>query len=295
VRQPRLDDRRVQLAAEHEDRGNEIQKHQRDDDRGQTRIHGHVVVGEPRQILSEYDARHQRGQEGEDDAGQDLQEAAASRRQPGMQDEQRDGQRGDRDAVAGDVEELLVALDHQRNMAAHRLDDQWAQHDQERHGERGEGGDQRVSDRFQPQPVPAARFDHGIGAVERDAQRFDAVRGKIDRKHRADGQNAGPRRHQHVVHFAGKRVGNLRGPGLQQQRRGLVGEFLRAEKARQGGQHDQERKHRHQGRQRDMAGDRPAIIGEEGVERVQADVKDVAKLPHMSPCASGCMLNETTI
>ena len=51
-----------------------------------------------------------------------------------------------------------------------------------------EGGDQGVADRFQPQPVPAPRLDHRIGAVERDAQAFDAVGGEIHRQHGADGQ-----------------------------------------------------------------------------------------------------------
>ena len=53
----RLDDRSVELAAIDEDRGDEIQKHQRDDDRRKARIHGDVVVGEARQILAEHDAR----------------------------------------------------------------------------------------------------------------------------------------------------------------------------------------------------------------------------------------------
>ena len=179
-------------------------------------VHRDVIVGEARQILAEHGARHDRRDEGEDDAGQDLQEAAAARRQPGMQHKQRDGQRGDGDAVARDVEEILVGFDDQRNMAPHRLDDQRTEHDQERHRQRGEGGDQRVADRFQPQPVPAPGFDHRIGAVERDAQRFDAIGGKVHRQHRADGQQAAAGRGQHVVDLARQRIGDLFGPGLQQ-------------------------------------------------------------------------------
>ena len=97
---------------------------------------------------------------------------------------------------------LSLDLDEQRNVAPRRLDEQRTEHDQERHGERGEGGDQRVADRFQPQPVPAPHLDHRIGAVERDPQRLDAVGGEVDRQHRADGQYAGAGRGQHVVDLA---------------------------------------------------------------------------------------------
>ena len=189
----------------------------------------------------------------------------------------------DGDAVARDVEKILVGLDDQRNVAPRRFQHQGAEHDQERHRQRGEGGDQRVADRFQPQPVPAPRFDHRIGAVERHAQAFDAVGGKIHREHGADGQRVAARRGQHVVDLARQRIGDLLRPDLQHQPRGLVGEFLGAEKAGQRRQHDQERKQRHQRRQRDMAGDRPAVIGEKRVERIHHDMIDVAKLPHISP------------
>ena len=143
----------------------------------------------------------------------------------------------------------------------------------------------RVADRFQPQPVPAPRLPHRIGAVERDAQRLDAVGGEIYRQHRADGQDVAARRRQHVVDFSRQRVGDLSGPDLQQQPHRLVGEFLGAEEAGQRGQHDQERKQRHQGRQRDVARDRPAIVGEERVKRIHHDVIDVADLPHVPPWA----------
>jgi len=89
MRQTRLDDRRVELAAKDEDRGDEVQEHQRDDDGGEPRIHRNVVTGKARQILSEHDAREQRRQHGKDDTRQNLQEAAASGWQPRMQDEQR--------------------------------------------------------------------------------------------------------------------------------------------------------------------------------------------------------------
>ncbi len=266
-----------------EDRGDGIQKHQRDDHRGQSRIHGDVIIGEARQILAEHHARYQRGHHGEDDAGQDLQKTAAAGRQPGMQDKQCDDQCCDGDAVAGIEQESFVGLDEKRDVAPRRFQHQRTEHDQERHRQRGDGCDQRVADRFQPQPVPAPRLDHRIGAIERDAQRLDAVRGEVHREHEADGQRIAARRGQHVVDFVGQRIRDLFWPDLQQQPRRLIGEFLGAEKSGQRGQHDQERKQRHQHRQRDVAGDRPAVIGEKRIERIHHDQIDVADLPHISP------------
>ncbi len=172
-------------------------------------------------------------------------------------------------------------------MPPRRLDKERAKHDQERHRQRGDGGDQGVADRFEPQPVPAPRLDHRISAVERDAQRLYAVRGKIHREHRADGQDVAPAGRQHIVDFAGQRIGHLLRPDLQQQPDRLIGEFLGAEKAGQRRQHDQKRKQRHQRRQRDVAGDRPAVIGEKRVERIHDHEIDVAKLPHIAPWWSG--------
>jgi len=279
VRQPRLDDRGIQFAAKYEDGGDEIQKHQRDDHRGKTGIHRDVVIGEAREILAEHDARYQRRHHGEDDARQDLQKPAATGGKPGVQDEQRHDQRCDGDAVARKVEEILVGCHNQRNVASGRLQDQRAEHDQEGHCQRGECRDQGIADRFQPQPVPAPRLDHGVGAVERDAQGFDAVRGKIHREHRANSQHVAAGRRQHVVDFPRERVGDLLRPDLQQQPRRLIGEFLGTEKAGQRRQHDQKREQRHQRRQGDMAGDRPAVVGKKRVERILDDQIDVAKLP----------------
>ena len=200
-----------------------------------------------------------------------------------MQDEQRHDQRRDGDAVAADVEEMFVGLDEERNVAPRRFQHQGPEHDQERHRQRGEGRDQRVADRFQPQPVPAPRFDHRIGAVERDAQALDAVRRKIHCKSDTDGQRVAAGRRQHIVDLTGERIGDLPRPDLQHDPCRLIGEFLRAEKAGQRRQHDQKRKQRHQRRQRDVAGDRPAVIGEKRVERIHYDEIDVAKMPHISP------------
>jgi len=165
--QPRFDDRGVKLAAINEDRGHEVQKHQRDDHRCQAGIHRDVAIGEAGEILAEHDARNQRRYHGEDDAGQDLQKSSTSRRKPGVKHEQRHDQRNDGNAETGEIDEMLVGFHDQRQMSPRRLDDQGTEYDQERHGERGDCRDQRVADRFQPKPVPAPLFDHGVSAVER--------------------------------------------------------------------------------------------------------------------------------
>jgi len=174
------------------------------------------------------------------------------------------------------MQEAFVGFDRERQIAAHGLDDQGTEHDEECQRERHDCGDQRIADRFEPQPIPAPRLDDRIGAVERDPQGFDAVRGEIHRKRRADGQGVGAGGGQHVMDFARDCAGDLRRPRLQEQRRCLVGELLGAEEAGQRGQHDQERKQRHQRRQRDMAGDCPSIVRQEGIKRVEEDEVDVA-------------------
>jgi len=283
LRQPRLYDGRIQFAAEDENRGNEIQKHQRDDDRGKPRIHRHVVAGKARQILAENDARDQRRHHREDDARQDLQKTSPAAGQPGMQDNQRHNHRRDGDAVAGEKQKAFVGFDEERNVAARGFQDQGTEHDQERHQERRDGGDQGISDRFQPQPIPRPRLDHRIGPVQRDPQRLDAIGGEIDRQHHADGQNAAARRGQYIVYFVRQCVRDLLRPGLQHQPHGAVGELLGTEKAGQRRQYDQEREQRHQRRQRDVARDRPAVIGEERIGRLHHDEVDVANEPHILP------------
>jgi hypothetical protein len=85
------------------------------------------------------------------------------------------------------------------------------------------------------------------------------------------------------VDLRGQGAGHLIGPDLQQQADGLIGEIFGAEKAGQRGQHDQERKQRHQGGEGDMAGDRPAVIGKKRIEGVHHNIVDGAYLPHVPP------------
>ena len=211
--------------------------------------------------------------------GRICRKPAASGRQPDVQDEQRHDQRQDGDAVAGVEQQAFVALDEERNVAARRFQHQRTEHDQERHRERREGGDQRVADRFQPQPVPraAARPPNRRGSAQRAAPRRRSRRNTP----RAPRRWSGCRRASWSARRGFRPTGRPR-PVAARPAAAVprpVGEFLGAEEAGQRGQHDQEREQRHQRRQRDVAGDRPAVIGEECVKRVHHDVVDVAKLP----------------
>jgi len=67
-----------------------------------------------------------------------------------MKHEQRHRHRRDCDAVAGEKQKVFVVLDEKRNVAAGGFEDQRTENDQERHQERRDGGDQGVTDRFQP-------------------------------------------------------------------------------------------------------------------------------------------------
>ena len=182
----------------------------------------------------------------------------------------------DGEAEPREGDERLVVFHRDRKVAPRGRDHQRRQHDQERERQQRHGGQQRVADQFQPQPVPAAHLDHAVGAVQADAQALDAVGCEVDRQHQADRQHAALRHGQHVVDLAGNGVGDLVGPGVEHQLRGLVGELRRAEEAGERRQHDQEREQRHQRRQRDVACDRPAVIDEEHVEGVHRNAIDVA-------------------
>ncbi len=83
----------------------------------------------------------------------------------------------------------------------------------------------------------------------------------------------------HVADLDCDRSGDLFGPHFEQQHRHLVGELLRAEKTGERRDENEEREKRHQRRERDMAGDRPAVVEQErlirGVEDGRASAKQV--------------------
>ena len=74
--------------------------------------------------------------------------------------------------------------------------------------------------------------------------------------------------------------GDLARPRFQQNACRFVGQLLGAENAGQRGQHDEEREHGHQRRQRDVAGDGPAVIGKELPEGVERHAPCLLEKPH---------------
>jgi hypothetical protein len=82
------------------------------------------------------------------------------------------------------------------------------------------------------------------------------------------------------MNFARQWGGNLRRPGGEQQAGDLVGKIARIYEAGNGSDDDEKRKHRHQDRQRDMAGDRPTVVAVEAVERVDKDAHAQTDLVH---------------
>ena len=153
-----------------------------------------------------------------------------------------------------------------------RREQQRSEHDQERERKQRHRGDQHIANRLEPQQEPIARFHHAVSAIEADAQALDSVRSEIDRERHTHGEHIAARGGEHLVDLIGDRTGNLLRPSLQQQPRSLVGERLGAK--RRGGErghHDEERKQGHQRRKRDMARDRPAVIGDETIISVERD------------------------
>ena len=184
--------------------------------------------------------------------------------------------------MRGEVEHEPQRL-QQRHIAHRGGEDQRRQHHPERQHQQADRRQQHIADRFQPQQPPAPVLDDAIGAVEADAQALDAAGGEVDRKRDADGEQVAAGAEQHPADFAGDRGGHLGRPHLQQDARHLVGELGGTEQeAGQRGDQDQEREQRHQRRQRDMAGDRPAVIGEELVVGVARDA--IAKAERQQRC-----------
>ena len=83
-----------------------------------------------------------------------------------------------------------------------------------------------------------------------------------------------------LLHLLGERRRHLGRPGLEQNLRDLIGEFDGAEVRRQRGDQDQEREQRHQRGQRNVAGDRPAVVGIEAKERIQCGAITEAQYMH---------------
>ena len=81
---------------------------------------------------------------------------------------------------------------------------------------------------------------------------------------------------QNAVNFLGQGKRHLLRPGGEQQIRDLICEIAGAEESRQGGEHDEEWKHRHQHGECDVAGDGPAVVGEEVPVSIDGDGEGAA-------------------
>ena len=120
---------------------------------------------------------------------------------------------------------------------------------------------------LEPQDEPVARLGHAVGAVQSDPQAFDAARREIDRKDEVDRQQVASIGGQHCVNFTADTISDLVRPGLEHQTDDVVGDFIGSEETRERTKDDQERKQGHQSRERDVARDRPTIIGVEPMKR----------------------------
>ena len=94
---------------------------------------------------------------------------------------------------------------------------------------------------------------------------------KYKREHDADRQHLAMCADQHVMNFARDRAGHFFRPGFEHEIGGFVGQILRPDHASECRQYEKEREHRHQARERDMARDRPAIVGVELPEGIETD------------------------
>ena len=263
-------DRGIEFAAENENPGTVIEKHQRDHRGGEAGIVGHVGIGEAGKIAAEGDAAGEPEHQRRGDARPDAAERPLPVRQPHMQDGER---HGEHDAADAETRNIVVGFERldPRHIGHGGLEDQRPEDDHERQHQQRHRADQHIADQLEPQQPPAALLVEPIGAVETDAQALDAARGEIDREHGAQRKHAAMRAREHALNLVGDRVRHFRRPGGNDEACDLIGEIVGADEARNARHHDEEREHRHQDRECDMARDRPAVVAVEAVERVPED------------------------
>src|SRR5262245_48152058 len=75
------------------------------------------------------------------------------------------------------------------------------------------------------------------------------------------------------MNFTRDRKRDLLRPGRKHQLRNLIGQIAGAENAGERGEQDEERKHRHQRGERDVARDRPTVVGEETPIGIEGDIE----------------------
>src|SRR5262249_24304380 len=210
----RATNRGIQFAAVDEDRRRQVEKHQRDHDRREARVVGYVGVGKLGEVAAECEAAGEPQQQGGDDAGQDRAKPPPARRKPLMRNHQRNDERQARDRITREGEIPFKRLQPGGDLDR-GCEQQRTEHDQERKRKQRHRPDQHIGNRLEPQQQPVARLYRPVGAIERDAQAFDAARGEIDREHKPDGENVATRPGEHVVNFRCDWVGDLAWPGFE--------------------------------------------------------------------------------
>ena len=190
----------------------------------------------------------------------------------------------DRDAEAEDGEGALERLEPWR-IAQGGVEQERPQHDEKTERQQPERGHQHIGNGFEPEQNPIPRLQHAIGPVEADPQALDSARGKIDGESGAERERAGMSGGEHVLDFPGDRAGDLVGPGREHELGHLVGKVAGAEEAGERCEHDEERKHRHQGGERDVACDGPAVVRKKTPIGIKGDVegashREVRTCPH---------------
>ncbi len=170
------------------------------------------------------------------------------------------------------------------NQFRERVEDQRPEHDQEGEREQRQRADQHEPERLQPQQPPGPLLDQAVCAVEPDPQRLDRARGEVERQHRAEGEQPAARRRQDVLHLVAIGRATTSGHSAKISFAASFAELRRAEEAGHRRDEDQERKQRHEQRQADIAGDRPAVVGEQLLRRAPHDRRRPAQ--HLTPPAA---------
>jgi hypothetical protein len=265
------DHRAVDLAAEQEHGGEPVQEHQEHHRGGQAPVGRCIGVREPVEIIAEAEPGEEPQDQGHPDPRQNRQDRAPAGGYELVGDDQHHRQQQGRDGDPPDRHreaQGLQARGDQHDVAP----DQGAQHHQQRESQHREGAADHVADRFEPGQPPRAALPQPVGAVQADPQALDPRGREVEGEQGAERQHAAALLGEHPMDLAHDRLGDLPGPGVEDQVARLVGQRLRAEQAGERRQQDQEREQGGQSRERDVAGDRPAVMRDEALRREARDL-----------------------
>src|SRR5208283_2931622 len=265
-------DRGVEFASKNEYSRGKIQKDQCDHRRGKPCVSQRVTIPESREVTPEGGAGDEPQRERHHDSRNDLRKSPAASGQPIVNDEKRDRENksgNGKSRNSHDQRELLQPSQISRG----GCDDQRTKNDQNGKRQQCDCAAYDIKDGFESQAPPTARLADAIGPIQADTKTFNPARRKIGSENDAERQRSalGPRRDP--LKIIRDRSRNFRGPGVKQNVSDFVGEALGAKETGERGHDDQERKKRHQRRQRDVAGDRPAVAFVETKKSVERDTK----------------------